>query len=99
MKFMINYEIHASKRQEVFSAFGAMALSDYQAQQGPNIKVIGRWHDVVNGRGVAICETTSAEAFSAWLIKWNAAVDFVVGVVHDDAEAHALVKTHLAVTA
>lgn len=97
MKFMISWEIHPNKRQEVFAAFASMDLADYQAQQGPNIKLLGRWHDVVNGRGFGICETTDAAALSGWLVKWNPAVDFVIAVAHDDAEAHAIVKKNLAV--
>jgi hypothetical protein len=96
MKFMISWEIHPNKRQEVVAGFASMDLSAYQAQQGPSIRVVGRWHDVANGRGVLICETTDADALSAWLLKWNPVIDFSLAVVHDDAEAHALAKRHLA---
>ena len=99
MKFMITWEIHPSKRQDVFAAFASMNLTDYQNQPGPSIQALGRWHDVANGRGIAICETTDAAALSAWLMKWNHAVDFTFAVVHDDAEAHALVEKHVAASA
>jgi hypothetical protein len=95
MKFMITWEIHPDKRQAVFAGFAEMNLADYQKQQGPNIKVLGRWHDVMNGRGVGICETDDASALSTWLLKWNPAVDFQIAVVHEDAEAHALIKKHV----
>jgi hypothetical protein len=29
-------------------------------------------------------------------MKWNAAVDFEISIVHDDEEAHALVREHVA---
>ena len=96
MKLMITWEIHPDKRQDVFAAFAAMDLADYQAQQGPNVKVLGRWHDVMNGRGFGLCETNDEAALSSWLMKWHAAVDFEVFVVHDDAEAHALAKAQAA---
>jgi hypothetical protein len=94
MKLMIQWEIHPDRRHEVFAGFAAMDLAAYQAQQGANIKVIGRWHDVINGRGVGICETDDAEALSQWLLKWNDAVDFEISVVLDDEEAHALAKAN-----
>ncbi|MFN2166320.1 MAG: DUF3303 domain-containing protein, partial [Anaerolineae bacterium] len=35
-------------------------------------------------------ETDDPAALSAYLLKWNAVVDFDIGVVDDDAEAHAI---------
>jgi len=96
MKIMIQWEIHPEQRQDVFAAFAAMDLADYQAQPGPNVATLCRWHDVANGRGVGVFETTDPTAITELLIKWNAAVDFELSVVHDDAEAHALIKDHVA---
>ena len=93
MKMMIAWELHPEKRSEIFSGFSKMDLADYQAQQGDSIEVLGRWHDIVNGRGVAICETDDSEALSSWLLKWNAGVDFEIAVVHDDDEAHAIIRS------
>jgi hypothetical protein len=94
MKLMITWSVHPEKREDVFAVFAKMDLADYQSQQGPTIEVLGRWHDVMNGRGFGLCETTDAKALSAWLMNWNAACDFEVFVVHDDAEAHEIVKGH-----
>jgi hypothetical protein len=96
MKLMIQWEIHPEQRHDVFSGWAEMNLADYQAQQGPSIKTLGRWHDLINGRGISICETDDAEALSQWLLKWNAVVDFEIAVVHDDEEAHAIVKKNVA---
>ena len=93
MKMMIAWELHPEKRSEIISGFSKMDLADYQAQQGDTIEVLGRWHDIVNGRGVAICETDDSEALSRWLLKWNAGVDFEIAVVHDDEEAHAIIRS------
>jgi hypothetical protein len=92
MKLMIQWEIHPEKRHDVFAAWAETDLAAYQSQQGPTVEVLGRWHDLVNFRGVAICETDDAEAFSRWLLAWNAAVDFKISVVHTDEEAHAIAK-------
>lgn len=90
MKFMIQWQIHPEKRTDVFTGWVDMGLAEYQAQQGPTIDVIGRWHDVINARGVAIVDTTDAEALSEWLMKWHAAVDFEMAVVLDDEEAYSV---------
>lgn len=92
MKLMIQWEIHPDKRHDVFSGWAEMDLADYQSQQGPAVEVLGRWHDLINLRGVAVCETDDAEALSRWLLNWNAVVNFEMSVVHTDEEAHAIAK-------
>jgi hypothetical protein len=63
-----------------------------QADHGSAIKPIGRWHDLPRGRGVAICESDSAEAVSNWALNWNSILDVDVAVVLDDDETRALGK-------
>ena len=95
MKIMVQWEVHPDKREEVFAAFAAMSLAEYQGQLGPTVTTLGRWHDLANARGVGVFETTDQQALTEVLLKWSAAVDFEFSLVHDDAEAHALVKSHL----
>ena len=96
MKILVQWEIHPERRDDVFAAFAAMDLADYQAMGGPNVKTLGRWHDLINGRGFGVLETSDPDAVSVWMMKWNAAVDFEISIVHDDEEAHALVREHVA---
>ena len=63
-----------------------------QVDHGSAIKLIGRWHDLPRGRGVAICESDSAEAVSNWALNWNSILDVDVAVVLDDDETRALGK-------
>lgn len=92
MKFMIPWELHPDKRHDAFTAFAEMDLEEYQTQQGSSVKLIGRWHDLANGTGVAICETDDAEALTLWLMKWHAICDFEIVPVLDDEEAHVAAK-------
>ena len=89
MKLMIHWQIHHDKRHDVLTAWAGMDLDDYRTQQGAAIKVLGRWHDLINLTGVAICDTDDAEALALWLMKWNAVCDFEIVPVLDDEEAHA----------
>jgi hypothetical protein len=88
MKFMVHWKIHQSNRPAVFSGFAAMELAEYQSQQGPNVEIIGRWHDVINGTGVAICETDDLDALAQWLMPYQEVCDFECVPALDDAEAH-----------
>lgn len=49
----------ASRRAGVFSE---MTPEQDAADRGDRTKLIGRWHDLGRGRGVAICESDRAEA-------------------------------------
>ena len=92
MKLMAYWKIHQDNRQDVFSSFAAMELDEYQSQQGPNVKIIGRWHDVINGTGVAICETDDLDALAQWLMPYQAICDFEIVPVLDDEEAHSTAR-------
>ncbi|TKS59399.1 MAG: hypothetical protein EWM72_02207 [Nitrospira sp.] len=92
MRFMITWQFHQGKLHDGLSLFLQMTPEQDRADRGSNIKLIGRWHDLVRGRGVAICESDSAEAISNWALKWNSLLDVDVAVVLDDNEARALGK-------
>ena len=92
MKLMVFWQLHPDKRHDVFSAFAGMDLADYQSLQGPNVTMIGRWHDVMNGTGVAIVDTDDAEALSKWLMNWHSVADYDTVPVLNDEEAHALCR-------
>ena len=89
---MITWQFHQGKLHDGLSLFLQMTPEQDRADRGSNIKLIGRWHDLVRGRGVAICESDSAEAISSWALKWNSLLDVDVAVVLDDSEARALGK-------
>ena len=92
MKFMINWQMHPGKLHEVLPKFANMPVEQEQALMGKDIKLIGRWHDLVRGRGVCIVESSSAEAVSKYALNWNRAMDLDISVVLDDAETRALGK-------
>jgi len=92
MKIMVCWTLHPDKRAEVLESFGKMDLDEYKNQQADSIKLVGRWHDMAGGRGWAVLDTDDAEAVSSWLLKWNAAVDFDIAIVHEDDDAHRLAQ-------
>ena len=92
MKFMINWRIQDDKRHEVLGQFSDMTPEDDNAQMGPSVTNIGRWHDLVSGVGVAIVESDSLDAVTAFLLHWNHVCDIEVTPVLDDAEARAVGK-------
>ena len=92
MKFMITWRVHPEKRHEVLKGFSQMTAATDAADRGPNIKLIGRWHDLSRFTGVAICEADDAQALAAWALNWNGALDLETVPVLDDDEVRAVGK-------
>lgn len=89
MKFLITWRLHDEQRHEALAAFSAMTEEDEAADLG-DVKLIGRWHDLVGFAGVAVCEADDTAAVANWLLNWNAILDADVTPVLDDAETRAI---------
>jgi len=70
-----------------------MTPEDDAADRGNRIKMIGRWHDLAQGKGVVICESDSAEAVANWALNWNNLLNAEVVPVLDDNEVRTLGKS------
>ncbi|MEP6556149.1 MAG: DUF3303 family protein [Ferruginibacter sp.] len=90
MKFMVSWRVHPDKRQAAFSAFSEMTANDDKKDMGSKIKLIGRWHDMSDFSGVAICESDDAQALASWALNWNNAMDVKTVPVLNDEEARAV---------
>ncbi len=90
MTFLITWQIHQGKLHPILAHFSQLSDEQDKAMMGDEIKMIGRWHDLVSGTGVAICESDSAAAISAYALKWNNDMDISVQVVVDDTAARKL---------
>ena len=93
MKFMLSWRLHTATRVDALKGFSQMTPEDDSADLGGNIKLIGRWHDLVGGKGVAIFESDDPVAISNWALNWNTVLDAVITPVLDDEETRALGKT------
>jgi hypothetical protein len=93
MKFMITWQAHQGKLEEAYALFSAITPEQDAADRGSQIQQIGRWHDVVRGRGVTICESDSAAAVSNWCLNWSGLLDLDIAVVLDDDETRTLGKS------
>lgn len=90
MKFLVTWQLHEGKIHDTLSLFSKMSAEDEQAMMGDQIKLITRWHDLVGGSGVAVMESDSAEAISAYALGWNRFMDVDISVVVDDDAAKAI---------
>ena len=91
MKVLITWQLHEGKLHDILGAFAEMTAEEETSLMG-NMKLIGRWHDVVRGSGAAVYETDRAEDVSAYALQWNEHMDLDISIVLDDAETKALGK-------
>ncbi len=90
MKFLVSWQIHADKRHDALKSFSEMTAEDDAKDMGENVKLIGRWHDLVSFTGVAVCEASDGTAVHRWLLNWNEILDAEVTPVLDDEETRAV---------
>jgi len=90
MRFMVKWRVHPDKRQVALAAFAQMTAEDDKKDMGDNIKLIGRWHDMSDSSGVAICESDDPLAMANWALNWNSVLDLETSVVLNDEEARAV---------
>ena len=88
---MIAWEIHPDQRHDALKAFTQMTDADDDADRG-GVQLIGRWHDLGAGTGVAICESDDLAAVQSWALNWNSVLDLEITPVLDDDEAKAVAK-------
>ena len=89
MKIMLTWELHPGRLQEALEIFTHMEPQEEDTLMG-SLKLIGRWHDPVRGRGAAIYEAENAEDVAAYALQWNDKMDLDLSVVLDDEETRAL---------
>jgi len=96
MRFLLTWRIHPEKRQSAFTAFSQMTPEDDLRDMGNKIKLIGRWHDLSEFSGVAICESDDPQALASWALNWNNVLDVKTVMVLNDEEAREVGRKKLA---
>lgn len=90
MKFLVSWQLHEGKLHDTLSMFSQMTAEQEKSMMGDKLTMIGRWHDLVRGTGVAIFETDDALAMSAYALNWNEHMDMDIAIVTDDDEARSI---------
>jgi len=54
-------------------------------QPPKGVKLIGRWHSVVGGRGVTIYEANDPQAIANWAQQWSDLISFEIYPAIDDS--------------
>jgi hypothetical protein len=54
------------------------------------VKMLGRWHDVAQGKGIMICEAEDASALARWVLDWSDLMDMEVCPALNDEQLGAV---------
>jgi hypothetical protein len=68
---MITWPMKPGRLHEALDLFSRIPPEVLSQEPGPGIRLIGRWHDLVRGKGVVICESEDPVAVSNWCLRWN----------------------------
>jgi len=92
MLFLSKWRMHPGKAQEAYKVFSQLPAGDEVGDGGGKIRLIGRWHDVSGGTGVAISECDDPQALALWSLNWTMMMDIEITPVVADEEAKAIGK-------
>ena len=96
MIFMCTYQVDRDKQADTQAFFANMTDEQIAGEYPAGVSQIGRWHDVPNGNGVIIVETSDQEALTSFIMNWSGMCTFpIVKPVVDDATARKLMKAML----
>lgn len=94
MKYMVQWEVVEEEKMSAHAGFGQMTAEEDIDQLGPNVKLIGRWHDLPSGTGVLILESDSIEDVTSYLYKWAPVLNSTVTPVLDDEEVRRVIRAN-----
>ena len=90
MQFMLTWTLYPDTFDETLQFFSQMTPEDDREQLGDAITLVGRWHDLVGGTGVAILESDDLSAVNNFCLKWANACELQLTPVVDDEKGRAI---------
>ena len=88
---MMTWSSFPETRHDAAKGFGQMTDADDEADH-PGVKLIGRWHDLVAGGGMLICESDDISAVQSHALNWSGVLNIEIRPVVDDNEAKTMLK-------
>ena len=86
MLFYTKYQVDRDKQSDTQAFFANMSEEERAKEIPDGVNLVGRWHDLPNGWGVAIVEAEAQEALTGWAMSRPSACTFkiIIPVVDDD---------------
>jgi hypothetical protein len=82
MKFIVSWTVPQGTNKAAVARF-----LETGGAPPKGVEMLGRWHGMTGGHGVAIAETTDAKALYLWQAQWSDLIPMSVSPCLDDSEA------------
>jgi len=69
--FCMAWKLHADKKTQAMTYFAGLTDEDHKRDQGANVKVFGRWHNLASLSGNIIAEAPTADDVFKWAYNWS----------------------------
>jgi Protein of unknown function (DUF3303) len=94
--YLVSWNLDQSSRMTVSKAFSGMNTADDAAvEKKYGIHLIGRWHSISDGTGIAVVESSSVDAVNAWLLNWVPFMSIKVIPVLNDADVRKVISAYI----
>lgn len=90
--FIIEYKFNPSKREEGYDMFANMTKEQDESDAGTNT-CYGRWHNLGEGTGVAVCSSKSQVDLYSWAFNWKGMCDCHIQPVLIDSECRSNIQS------
>jgi hypothetical protein len=90
--YMIEYTFIEGCKSQGFDLFGNMSQEDDKRDAGNNL-LLGRWHDLATGAGVAVCASSSEFNLQSWAYNWKNLCKCKITPVLTDAQFRHIVQS------
>lgn len=84
--YAIEYTFLSGCKSKGYNVFANMEKKMSDEDPGENT-LLGRWHNLGSGSGLAICSSGSVEELYAWTMRWSELCDCTIVPVLTDAQA------------
>ncbi len=92
MLYLSRFKVREASRHETYKMFASLDLDGPELAGPEGLRIVGRWHDIVAGNGVAIIECDDPKVLAAWNVQWNSVLDVSIVPALDDAAAQQALK-------
>lgn len=90
--YYIKYKMKDDARSDTLTLFGSMNAEQDAADMGPDIKMLGRWHNMGDMTGYVIVSAPDNATLNKWVFNWTeSACDCVLTPIVDDDTARTII--------
>lgn len=89
--YAMEYRVFDGMRDDVLTFFASMDEAADKKEMGPNVELLGRWHNMGEGSGFCVARAKSVADINSWILNWVTMCNIMVTPICDDNTARAII--------